>query len=74
LTAILAAVRDPNLYWTIESNGYCKVNANGSNEWLPTSGRDHSYLVAKAPPTDIANLLDDFLTLPPNSTGARAGP
>jgi hypothetical protein len=67
LTAILAAIRDPNLYWTIESNGYCKVNANGTNEWSPTPHRGHSYLVAKVPVIDVANLLDDLLALPPGA-------
>ena len=65
LTAVLAAVRDPNLYWTIELNGYCKVNANGTNEWSLTPHRGHSYLVAKVPPSDVANLLDNLLTLSP---------
>ena len=65
LTAVLAAVRNPNLYWTMKLNGYCKVNANGTNEWSPTPGPGHSYLVAKVPPADIGDVLDDLLALPP---------
>jgi len=65
LIAVLAAVRDPNLYWTIESNGYCHVNANGTNEWSSMPHRAHSYLVAKVPPADMGRLLDDLLALLP---------
>jgi hypothetical protein len=65
LVTVLAAVRDPNLYWTIQSNGYCHVNPDGTNEWTPTPNRGHSYLVAKAPPADVGKILDDLLLLPP---------
>ena len=65
LTAVLAAVRDPKLYWTIESNGYCEVNADGTNEWSSNSARGHSYLLPKVPSSDIASLLDDLLSQPP---------
>ncbi len=72
LTAVLAAIRNPNRYWGIESNGNCKVNANGSNEWEANAGastpeRGHSYLLAKVRPSEIAKVLDDLLTLPPKS-------
>jgi hypothetical protein len=67
LTAALAAVRDPNLYWTIQSNGYCRVNADGTSEWTPTPNRGHSYLVAKVPPADVAKVLDDLMLLPPKT-------
>ena len=71
LTAVLAAVRDPNLYWSVQSSGYCKVNSNGTNEWLPAPTKyNHSYLVAKVPTTDIGNLLDHLLLLPPKNTSS----
>jgi hypothetical protein len=65
LTAALAAVRDPDLYWTIQSNGYCHVNPDGTSEWTPTPNRGHSYLAAKAPPADVGKVLDDLMLLPP---------
>jgi hypothetical protein len=67
LTAILAAVRDPALYWTVETDGYCRVNPDGTNAWTPTPHRGHSYLTVKVPPSDMARLLDDLLALPPGA-------
>ena len=67
LTAVLTAVRNPDLYWTMKLNGYCKVNANGTDAWSPTPARGHSYLVVKVPPADVAKLLDHLLALPPKA-------
>jgi hypothetical protein len=68
LTAVLAAVRDPTLYWTVEADGYCQVNADGSNEWFPTPNRGHSYLVAKTPLSDLVELINDLLIQAPQPT------
>ena len=66
LTAVLAAVRDPELYWTVVKDGYCNVApADGSNQWTPTPHRGHSYLVTKVPQADLAVLLDNFMAMPP---------
>ena len=65
LTAVLAAVRDPNQYWSIKSEGYCKVDSDGTNQWLPSPNRHHSYLVEKMPASELAKLLNDLLVLPP---------
>jgi hypothetical protein len=65
-TAVLAAVRDPNRYWTINSDGYCQVNANGTNVWSQTPDRGHSYLVAKVAPAEIGRHIDDLLFQTPS--------
>ena len=65
LTAVLAAVRDPKLYWTIKTNGYCKVHSRGANEWVRTHVGRQTYLVASAPPTIMATLLDSLLSAVP---------
>jgi inosine-uridine nucleoside N-ribohydrolase len=74
LTAVLAAVRDPELYWTVNKDGYCKVELRGSNTWTPTPHRGHSYLVTKVPPADVAALLDGLLGLPPHERPAPPTP
>jgi len=65
LTAVLAAVRDPKLYWDIAQNGYNKVTPDGKNTWSPTPNRGHSYLVTRVPQMDIGAILDNLMTLPP---------
>jgi inosine-uridine nucleoside N-ribohydrolase len=64
-TAVLAAVRDPKLYWDIKADGYNKVNDNGSNAWSPTPNRGHSYLVTRVPQAEVGAVLDNLMTLPP---------
>ncbi len=65
LTAVLAAVRDPRLYWDIKEHGYNHVTPDGKNAWSPTPHRGHSYLVTRVPQMDIGAILDNLMTLPP---------
>jgi purine nucleosidase len=65
LTAVLAAVRDPHLYWDIKENGYNHVTPDGKDSWSPTPNRGHSYLVTKMPQAEVGNVLDNLMTLPP---------
>jgi purine nucleosidase len=65
LTAALAAVEDPTLYWTVSPEGYCEVRSNGSDQWHETPNRHHTYLIAKMPPAEVGKVLDDLLALPP---------
>lgn len=65
LTAVLAAVEDPALYWRVSPEGYCQVSPIGTNQWHPTPNRAHSHLIAKVPSAEIADALDDLLALPP---------
>jgi purine nucleosidase len=64
LTAVLAAVRDPHLYWDIKENGYNHVTPDGKDSWSPTPNRGHSYLVTKMPQADVGTVLDNLMTLP----------
>jgi hypothetical protein len=64
-TAVLAAVRDPHLYWDIKEDGYNWVSPIGTNKWFPTPHRGHSYLVTKMPPAQLAAVLNDLMTRPP---------
>jgi hypothetical protein len=65
LTAVLAAVRDPKLYWDIKEDGYNQVGQDGKNVWSPTPNRGHSYLVTRVPQSDMGAILDKLMTLPP---------
>jgi hypothetical protein len=66
-TAVLAAVEDPTLYWTVSPSGYCQVVGPG-DQWHPTPNRGHSYLIAKVPAAEVGKVLNDLLTRPPQLT------
>jgi purine nucleosidase len=73
LTAVLAAVRDPEIYWTIQKDGYCKVDPqSGNDSWTATPNHGDSYLVAKVPPADMGVLLDGLISMPPGVPPAPA--
>ena len=60
-TAVLAALRDPLLYWDMETTGYCSVADNGSNQWLSTPDKDHSYLIKKLSNPEMVEIIDDLM-------------
>ncbi len=61
-TAILAAIRDPRDYWTLTGPGANTIAPDGSNTWAPAASGLHAYLSPKAPPADIARLLESWMT------------
>lgn len=64
-TAVLAAVRDPEAYWEVKRDGYCKVAPNGQSHWTPEPHRGHSYLVTKVSPHDMEKIIGDMMAAPP---------
>ncbi len=60
-TAVLAAIRDPLLYWDLESTGYCHVFENGSNEWRSSPDKDHNYLISKVSDPDMVEIIDNLM-------------
>jgi hypothetical protein len=60
-TAVLAAIRDPLLYWDLETTGYCHVFANGSNEWRSSPDKDHSYLISRVSDSELVEILDNLM-------------
>lgn len=66
LTAVLAAVRPTYLYWNVSPEGTCVVTPDGSNTWS-TMPHGQTYLIARTPPSDIAVILDDLMTIPPQN-------
>jgi inosine-uridine nucleoside N-ribohydrolase len=59
-TAAYAAVEDPTRFWTLSPEGSVEVNGAG-DEWHPTPNRHQSYLIAKTPPAEVGQALDDLL-------------
>jgi hypothetical protein len=64
-TAVLAAVREPELYWTVQRDGYCAVTPNGQSTWTPEPHRGHSYLMTKVPQPEMARLIGEMMAAPP---------
>ena len=59
-TAVLAGVRGPEPYWDIVT-GQIKINDDGTNEWLTGGNKQHSYLIEKMPPEEVAVVIEDLM-------------
>jgi hypothetical protein len=62
-TAVLAAVRPPELYWDLSAEGSCIVATSGTNTWSDEP-RGHTYLIAREPVADLAALIDGLMMMP----------
>jgi len=60
-TAVLAAIRNPLLYWDLEETGSCSVADNGANEWLSSPDKDHSYLIKKVSNDEMTEIIDNLM-------------
>jgi len=59
-TAVLAAIRDPLLYWDLVTTGYCAVGVDGSNTWHDYPDKDHAYLVKKLSNAEMVEIYGDY--------------
>ena len=61
--AVLAAVRNPELYWDIISNGYTTMSANPEigNQWHISANKNHAYLVEKVPSRQMEDTIEDMM-------------
>ena len=66
-TTVLAAVRDPQKYWNVVSDGTCTVSDKGISDWSPTPHRGHSYLAPKIDNAEIKMALDELMATPPGT-------
>jgi len=68
-TAVLYAVRGLNGkrtgFWDTASDGYMHVKEDGSNVWRMAPDKDHSYLVRKKNPTEIAAVIEELMLRQP---------
>ena len=62
-TAVLAAVRDPNLYWGIVPAGYSSMSSNPEVgiQWDISQNRNHAYLVEKIPARFMEDTIEDLM-------------
>ncbi|HYG34480.1 MAG TPA: nucleoside hydrolase [Clostridia bacterium] len=70
LTAVLYAVRGARDYWTLSEPGFCLMHnrvTHGYNEWIPSSKKQHRYLIEKMPPAELAKVLDELLKQAPRA-------
>ena len=65
LVSVLYAVRGLNDYFTAVSDGHSTSKPDGSNQWIPGQHKNHSYLVYKMPPVELADVIENLLLAPP---------
>jgi len=61
-TAVLAAIRNPLLYWDMETNGFVAITDDrASNKWHKTPDKRHSYLINRNNSKKLTRLVDDLM-------------
>jgi hypothetical protein len=62
-TAVLAAIRDPGLYWDLSPPGRVTVDAEGRNSWTAVADGAHRYLIERAhpAPSELATLIEELM-------------
>jgi inosine-uridine nucleoside N-ribohydrolase len=61
-TAVLYAVSGGlGKYWEKVDNGYCVAKENGDNNWVEGDKYDHTYLVLKKDPEEMARLIESMM-------------
>jgi len=62
-TAILAAVRDPELYWDLSEPGWVEVDDEGYNTWTSDPEGMHVYLIERnnPDPSEIADIIENLM-------------
>lgn len=69
LTAVLFAVRGARDYWNLSEPGFCLMHnrvTHGYNEWIPSPGKNHRYLVEKMRPEEVGKVLTELLVQAPS--------
>ncbi|MCA9100742.1 MAG: nucleoside hydrolase [Planctomycetales bacterium] len=64
-TAVLFAARELDApqgqFWDSEATGSCRIDADGTNRWDAETDRPHTYLVEKAPPAEVATVIEQLM-------------
>ena len=66
-SSVLLAARGAGDYWDVATGGSLHVLPDGSNEWRDTPKKDHSYLVKKMNPREVADVIEELMTQPPRA-------
>lgn len=75
LTAVLYAVRGAGEYWQLSEPGFCLMHArvaHGYNEWLPTSKKQHYYLIERMPSEEVAQALEELISQSPKRSAVNS--
>ena len=70
-STVLAAVRDPEKYWNVVSDGACAISEKGVSTWSATPHRGHSYLSPKIDNAQLATTLGELMSRPPALKGHK---
>lgn len=62
-SAVLAAIRDPEIYWDLSEPGRMEVDSAGQNIWIDDQNGNHVYLIEreKPSPSEIADIIEDLM-------------
>ncbi len=61
-TSVLFAVSSA-AYWDLKNDGYCVIEKDGSNHWIPgPANPKQAYLAEKVNPAEIAKIIDALMT------------
>ncbi len=60
-SAVLAAVRGPETYWTLSDPGLNRIDADGANRWESDPAGTHVYLVEKSTPGEVAAEIERLM-------------
>ncbi len=63
-TAVLYAVRGLGDFWTAVTTGHNEVDEDGTNRWVESPDRDHSYLLPKMPNDSLAAIIEALMVHP----------
>ncbi|MBE7171144.1 MAG: nucleoside hydrolase [Williamsia sp.] len=70
-TAMLYAVRGTQDYWSLEGNGFNRIDSTGKNKWINGPSKNHRYLILKKTAADMQKLIEDLMVAPPASVAKR---
>lgn len=61
-SAVLLAARGPGNYWDVVTEGSMHILPDGSNEWRLEPDKEHSYVVKKMNPKEVATVIEELMT------------
>ena len=71
-TAVLAAVRGVEAYFSTESGTYRIVGDKGNDEWIRANGNCRNLrLTEKLPKADVGRIIDELMMRPPRNPATR---
>lgn len=60
-TAVLAAVRDPERYWTLSEPGFNRIAMDGTNTWELSPDGPHKYLIESVSAAELSREIEQLM-------------